>query len=101
MDKKYNELDIMILNKIQNASKQFPVKGKVLCDEFNLSFRNVKAIITKLREDYPIVSKQTNGGGYWISEDETDILNFINMINARKIGYEETINKMNTHLKNI
>lgn len=96
---KYEDLKILVLNKIQNASKEKPIKSKILCSDLNISFRLLKELITSLREDYPIVSKDTNGGGYWIATTEAEILSFINMINARKRGYEETVQKMNIHLK--
>lgn len=98
---KYQDLKIMVLNKIQNVSKEKPITSKKLCNELNISFRLLKELITSLREDYPIVSKETNGGGYWIATTESEILSFINMINARKKGYEETIQKMNLHLKEL
>lgn len=100
-EEKYEELKLAILNKIKNADIKKPITSKILCNEFNISFRLLKRLITSLREDYPIVSKETNGGGYWIAENESDILNFINMITARRNGYDETIKKMNKHLKEI
>ena len=96
---KFEELKVLVLNKIQNANKQKPITSRKLCLDLNLTFRYLKQLITSLREDYPIVSKETNGGGYWLAKDEEDILNFINMINARKKGYEDTISKMEKHLK--
>ena len=45
-----------------------------------------------------IVSKETDGGGYWLAKTQNDILQFIKMINARKIGYEQTIDKMEKFL---
>lgn len=98
---KYEDLKIIVLNKIQNANKEKPITSKTLCNELNISFRLLKELITSLRADYPIVSKETNGGGYWIATTESEILSFINMINARKRGYEETIQKMNIHLKEL
>lgn len=97
----YEELKLAILNKIQNVDSKKPITSKILCNEFNISFRLLKKLITSLRDDYAIVSKETNGGGYWIAKNETDVLNFINMITARRNGYDETIKKMNKHLKEI
>ena len=94
-----NDLEVLVLNKIQNASKKYPAKSKYLRQECNISFRHLKQIITNLRNEYPIVSKETNGGGYWIAENATDILNFTHMIEARKQGYEETIDKMLNFIK--
>ena len=95
---RFEELKIIVYNEIANASKEYPIKGKRLCNNLNLPFRVVKKIITSLREEYPIVSKETNGGGYWLATSQSDILQFIKMINARKIGYEETIDKMKKFL---
>ena len=97
---KFEDLKILVLNKIQNATKSYPIKGKELCNSLNLPFRIIKELIVSLREEYPIVAKETDGGGYWIAESESDIVNYINMIEARKKGYEQTIDTMKTHLIN-
>lgn len=98
---KFEELKILVLNKIRNSNKQKPITSRNLCNDLNLSFRLLKQIITDLREDYAIVSKETNGGGYWLAETAEDILMFVNMIAARRNGYDETIKKMEKHLKEI
>lgn len=90
----FNNLSIFILNKLKNTNENNPITSKQLCKEYKISFRLLKQIITRLREDYPIVSKETNGGGYWLATTNREILNFTNMIEARKKGYEDTINKM-------
>lgn len=97
---KFEELKILVYNLIKNASKAHPVKGKTICNDLNLSFRQVKKIISILREEYPIVAKETDGGGYWIAESKEDVINFIVMIKARLLGYDETIHKMRKHLDN-
>lgn len=94
-----NDLDVIILNKIQNATKLKPIQLKTLSILTNLPYRKIKKIITKLRKEYAIVSKETLGGGYWIAENNQDIYNFIGMIEARKQGYEDTINKMLKFIK--
>lgn len=95
----YTDLDMLVLNKIQVANALCPISSKTLCNDLNISFRILKQIITKLRNDFPIVSKETNGGGYWIATSDDEILAFTNMINARKCGYDETINKMLKFIK--
>lgn len=95
---KFEDLRAAVYNLIRNASKKYPVKGKTICNELNLTFRVVKKLITDLREEYPIVSKETGDGGYWIAESESDVLAFIKMIEARKYGYETTIGKMKKYL---
>ena len=93
-------LKARVYNLIANASKSKPIKGKTICFESGLSFRIVKQIISELREEYPIVSKETDGGGYWLATDKDDIVRFIKMIDARKNGYEDTITKMKKFLDN-
>lgn len=97
MDKKIDILKASVLNEIRNhANKQHTITSRELCSNFNLSFRQLKEVITELRKDgYPIVAKETDGGGYWLAENELDIIDFINMIGRRKRGYEETIVVMN------
>ena len=64
-----------------------------------LSFRRLKEIISELRITYPICSRDTNGGGYWLAEDEKDIKEFISMISRRRDGYNKTIAIMENHIK--
>ncbi len=97
---KFEELKLQVYNLIANASKGYPIKGKQICNEVNLPFRTVKELITELRNEYPIVSKETGDGGYWIAKTDTDIEAFIKMIEARKQGYELTIEKMKKFLDN-
>ena len=101
--KKQSELDEMlkcqIINKLLNTSSTNTITSKTLCSEINISFRELKRLITELRNEYPIVSRETNGGGYWIDKTNSEIQAFIKMIDARKIGYENTINTMNKFIK--
>ena len=98
-EKKSDILKTQIYNLISTkASKIKPIRGRDLCIECNISSRDLKKIIVLLREDYPIVAKETDGGGYWIAESSDDIINFIQMIERRKNGYENTIKVMNEHL---
>lgn len=96
---KMEVLKASVINEIRNfASKSKPITADKLCSNFNITFRHLKQIITALREDYPIVAKETDGGGYWLAESENDIIEYINMINRRKRGYENTIKIMNRFL---
>ena len=100
-ENKKEMLKANVLNEIRNkASKRLPITSNKLCSDFQLTFRELKRIITELRNDYPIVSKETNGGGYWLAETEEDIIDFVNMINRRKMGYENTVYIMQQHLLN-
>ena len=63
-----------------------------------LTFRQLKRIITDLRIEYPICSKETEGGGYWMAEDDSHIKEFIGMISRRRDGYNKTINIMENHI---
>lgn len=62
------------------------------------SRREIKKAISELRKFYPICSRETCGGGYWIAEDENDIKEFIEMINRRTLGYISTMDCMRNHL---
>lgn len=97
-NEKFEELKALTYNLIVNATKQHPIKGNQICFELGLPFRTVKQLISALREEYPIVSKETDGGGYWLAENDEDIVKFIRMIEARRSGYDETIIKMRKYL---
>ena len=97
-DTELNDLDIIVLNKLINTDKYHPIKSKILCEECNITFRRLKQIVKKLRNEYPIVAKETDGGGYWMAKTNDEIISFTNMIEARKNGYEETIFQMHKHL---
>ena len=64
----------------------------------NLSPREIKHIISDLRIDYPICSRETDGGGYWLTEKDSDIKEFVKMIERRRQGYDRTIEIMNNHI---
>ncbi len=76
------------------------ITGKELIAITGLKRRRLKEVITDLRHDHPICSKETGGGGYWIADNRMDIREFISMISARRMGYDHTINKMVYHLEN-
>lgn len=99
MNEDLNDIEINVLNLIINSNKYKPITSKELIAWTGLSFRKLKVIITKLRQYYAIVSKETDGGGYWIAENTDDINNFINMIGRRMNGYQETINTMQKYLR--
>ena len=69
-----------------------------LCARVGMSKRMVKEVITLLRDDHPICAQETNGGGYWIAENDEHVYAFIRMIERRKRGYDETIDKMRAHV---
>lgn len=93
------DLDLMELVLSQIPKEESDAKtSRYLMAATGLSFRELKAIITYLREDYPICAKETGGGGYWMAEDDIDIEKFILMISRRRDGYNQTINMMENHL---
>ena len=101
MSTKFEEICAAVLNEIKNfASKSKPIKLNTLCKEFSLTRRQMQKIMFELRKTYPIVAKETEGGGYWIAETEDDIVSYIHMMTNRIKGYTETINLMNAHLLN-
>lgn len=74
------------------------VTGRELVALTGLSLRKLKQVITELRKTHPICSKETDGGGYWMAENENDIREFMMMIARRRNGYDKTINRMQRHL---
>ena len=74
------------------------VPGRELTALTGLSLRKLKQVITELRKTHPICSKETDGGGYWVAENESDVREFIMMIARRRNGYTKTINRMQRHL---
>ncbi len=87
----------IVLEFIPNKKAE-AIQSKELQVLTGLSFRKLKEVITELRKTYPICSKETDGGGYWIAENESDIREFIMMIARRRDGYNKTINRMRRHL---
>lgn len=70
------------------------VKQRDLCSYTGLKPRELKVVITALRKKYPICSKETEGGGYWIATSRDEVFTFIQMIKARQAGYKKTISSM-------
>ncbi len=90
-------LKSMVLERIPEKKAE-AIPSKELQALTGLPLRKLKEVITELRKEYPICSKETDGGGYWIAEDEHDIREFIVMIAKRRDGYNKTINRMQRHL---
>ncbi len=86
-----------VLNLIPKK-REDAITSKELMNFTGLSFRHLKQIISELRMTYPICSKETDGGGYWLAEDERDIKEFISMISRRRDGYNKTIAIMENHI---
>ena len=80
------------------SGKALPAKE--LMGLTGLKFRELKELISHLRYFYPICSKETSGGGYWLAQKPEDVLEFVKMIERRKAGYEKTIKIMSAHLIN-
>lgn len=74
------------------------ITSKELMGFTGLKFRELKEVITELRLIHPICAKETEGGGYWMAENETDIKEFIAMISRRRDGYNKTITIMENHI---
>ena len=90
-------LKSMVLEQIPNKKAE-AIPGKELQALTGLPLRKLKEVITELRKEHPICSKETDGGGYWMAENENDIREFIMMIAKRRNGYTQTINRMQRHL---
>lgn len=63
-----------------------------------MSARKIKEIISDLRSCIPVVSKETEGGGYWIASNPEDVRRFMIMISNRRDGYNRTLAKMQNYL---
>lgn len=92
-----NEVKEQILNLIPQGRKN-AITSKELMSFTGLKFRELKEIIAELRILHPICSRETDGGGYWIAENEIDIKEFIAMIARRRDGYNKTITIMENHI---
>ena len=86
-----------VLNLIPNNRKN-AITSKELMGFTGLKFRELKEIIAQLRIEYPICSRETDGGGYWMAENALDIKEFIAMIGRRRDGYNKTIAIMENHI---
>ena len=84
--------------KIIPDNRSNAITSKELMSFTGLKFRELKEIIAELRLLHPICSKETEGGGYWMAEDEKDIKEFISMISRRRDGYNKTIAIMENHI---
>jgi len=91
------DIQEQVLNLIPKKRKD-AITSKELMNFTGLSFRHLKQIISELRITYPICSRETDGGGYWLAEDERDIKEFISMISRRRDGYNKTIEVMQNHI---
>ena len=70
------------------------IPQRELCFQTHLKPRELKVVITSLRKHHPICSKETCGGGYWIAENRNEVFEFIQMLKARRAGYNKTISSM-------
>lgn len=93
------DIQEQVLNLIPKK-REDAITSKELMNFTGLSFRHLKEIISELRIIYPICSRETNGGGYWLAEDERDIKEFISMISRRRDGYNKIIAIMENHINN-
>lgn len=86
-----------VLNLIP-GSRDRSIKQRDLCKKSDLTPRALKEIIEDLREDYPIVAQQTGRGGYWMAETQEEIIEFVEMIKARRRGYQKTEETMKKYI---
>ena len=81
-------------------TREEAIPGPELNRLTHLTSRVVKGLITELRVEYPICSKETEGGGYWMAESEQDIIEFVKMIERRRNAHNKTIEVMSHHIFN-
>ncbi len=92
----YKEIILSLIPQTQEEA----IPGPKLSRLTHLTPRAIKALIAELRVEYPICSKETDGGGYWMAENEQDIIEFIKMIERRRNAYNKTIEVMSHHMFN-
>jgi predicted transcriptional regulator len=76
------------------------IPGPELSRLTHLTPRAIRELVTELRIEYPICSKETEGGGYWMAENEQDIIEFVKMIERRRNAHSKTIEVMSHHIFN-
>lgn len=81
-------------------TREEAIPGSELSRLTHLTSRAVKGLITALRVEHPICSKETEGGGYWMAESEQDIIEFVKMIERRRNAHNKTIEIMSHHIFN-
>lgn len=96
-EKKWSDKHYEVLNAIPRDRGK-AIQSRALIRKCGLTFRRLKEIITDLREEYPIVAKETHGGGYWIAQSKDEVQDYMDMIGRRRDGYQDTINTMAHHL---
>ena len=89
----------IILNLIPQTRAE-AIPGPELSRLTHFTSRAVKNLITELRVEHPICSKETEGGGYWMAENEQDIIEFVKMIERRRNAHNKTIEVMSHHIFN-
>lgn len=94
---KNTDMKERLLNLIPNE-KERAITGRELTSLTGIKLRQLKVLITELRMEYPICSKETEGGGYWMAETDEDIKEFVKMISRRRDGYNKTIEVMQNHI---
>ena len=97
-----NKVEIAeIVKSLIPDKKENAITSRQLMQLTGLSFRELKQVISYLRIDNKICSKETDGGGYWIAESDDDIRDFVAMIKRRRDGYNDTIALMENHIETI
>ena len=96
----FNDLAELVLGSITGTSEN-PTTRDELLRRTGLKLRDLKLIIYRLREHYPICSRETDGGGYWIANTDDDVREYIQMLVNRMRGNNTTIKYMLSHLKSL
>jgi len=94
----YGQLKKDIIQLLIFTRKEESMKTVDLCNILNIDKRTLKAIISELRKIYPICSKDTDGGGYWLDFKKEDINGFIKLLKIRRDSYNKTIKDMESYL---
>lgn len=79
-------------------SRDKAVTTSALLQKTGIDVRALKNIISELRIEYPICSKEESPGGYWIADNDEDIMEFVGVMERRKRSYEKTVEVMSNHI---
>lgn len=88
----------VILALLPSCERDAMTLGELRSSMGGMSARKIKEIISELRTCIPVVSKETDGGGYWIADNPEDVRRFMIMISNRRDGYNRTLEKMQKYL---
>lgn len=91
-----------VLLDIIPKTRESALNMRELADLLGITTRQLKYVIFSMRAEYPICSSDDpKTGGYWLSENQTDIGDTIRMLEHRIESQIKTIKRMRGHLERL